>query len=111
MKKMLLTYLIGATFVLAACGADEDSGTETNSSGEEVTLTLEETKSLYSQNCSSCHGQILANGAPEGLDQIGSKLSKEEIEKIIRKGKGPMSGELIKGGEAAAVAEWLSNLK
>lgn len=108
MKKRLLILLIGASLVLAACGDDQAS--EAGSLGE-ANLTIEEVKSVYSQNCASCHGQILANGIPGDLDKIGAELSKEEIETTIRKGRGMMKGGLVEGNEAASLVDWLSTLK
>lgn len=108
MKKRLLILFMGTSLLLGACG--DDKASEVGSS-KEASLTIEEVKSAYSQNCSSCHGQILANGAPGDLDKIGAEYSKEEIETIIRKGRGMMKGGLVEGNEAASLVNWLSTLK
>ncbi|MGG0717185.1 cytochrome c [Robertmurraya massiliosenegalensis] len=108
--KKILTLLVGTLVLLAAC-SDDDSSSNTNDSGEKVPLSIEEVKNVYSQSCSRCHGQILADGVPGDLENIGTELSEEEIDEIIRKGKGMMPGRLVKEEEAAAIAEWLSTIK
>lgn len=102
---------MGVSLVLSACGDDKVSDTYSKSKDEEITLSTEDVKNVYSQNCASCHGQILADGIPGDLDKVGAELSKEKIEKIIRKGKGMMEGGLVEGEEASALVEWLSTMK
>lgn len=109
MKRRLVGLLLGSTLFLAACGGG--GAPDVDLSTIEVTLTTEETKSIYSQNCASCHGQILANGMPGDLEGIGSELSREELEKVIQRGTGMMPGGLVQGEEAAAIVEWLMTME
>lgn len=103
MKKKLLALLMGTSLVLAACGGgDEAGGGDTAGSDPEK---------LYNQKCSGCHGGNLEGGAGPKLSDAGSRLSKEDIEKILAEGKGSMPPKLLEGEDASAVAEWLANKK
>ncbi|SIF92745.1 Cytochrome c551 [Mycobacteroides abscessus subsp. abscessus] len=66
---------------------------------------------MFTQKCSSCHGDNLQGGVGPSLEKIGSQLSQEEIEKTIAEGKGAMPPRLLEGEDAAAVAEWLAAKK
>ncbi|OCA88239.1 cytochrome C551 [Bacillus sp. FJAT-27225] len=101
MKKKLVGLLMGASLVLAACGGDSGGGDTASADPQK----------LYEQKCSGCHGVDLTGGNFPALTKVGSKYSKEEIEKIIVDGKGGMPPGLYKGEEASKVAEWLSEKK
>ncbi|UII55598.1 cytochrome c [Cytobacillus spongiae] len=115
MKKKLLALLMGTSLVLAACGGGDNAGEEkdTSTTGGETTETASagDAEKLYSQKCSSCHGQNLEGGVGPGLEQIGASLSATDIEKTIVEGKGAMPSGLLQGEEATAVAEWLAGKK
>jgi cytochrome c551 len=104
LKKKLLALLMGTSLVLAACGGggDEAGGGDTAGADPEK---------LYNQKCSSCHGGNLEGGVGPKLSDAGSRLSQEDIEKILAEGKGSMPPKLLEGDDASAVAEWLSNKK
>lgn len=63
---------------------------------------------IVNSSCISCHGQTLEGGAGPALNDVGSRLSQEDIQGIIDNGKGGMPGGLISPEESAAVAEWLA---
>lgn len=113
-KKKLLALLMGTSLVLAACGGgneatdEKDTGT---TGGETTTAGAGDAEKLYNQKCSSCHGGNLEGAVGPALDKAGSHLSKEDIENIIANGKGAMPPGLLKGDEAAQVAEWLAAKK
>ncbi|HAQ06926.1 MAG TPA: cytochrome C551 [Bacillus bacterium] len=105
MKKKLLALLMGTSLVLAACGGgggDEAGGGDTAGADPEK---------LYNQKCSSCHGGDLEGGVGPKLSDVGSRLSQEDIEKVIAEGQGSMPPKLLEGDDASAVAEWLANKK
>lgn len=51
-------------------------------------------RDLYLRNCGVCHGEKMAGSPPQmpSLVNIGSKLTKAEIEAVIREGAGRMPG-------------------
>ncbi len=64
---------------------------------------------VYEMNCASCHGADLAGGSGPGLDTIGSAYSVEELEEIIRNGKGQMPPQTnLLEEEIEALVNWLS---
>lgn len=107
MKKKLFGLLVGASLVLAACGGGGEETKDTASAGPDA-------EKLFSQKCSSCHGADLkggGGGAFPDLTQVGSRLSKDEIETVILEGRGSMPKEQLTGDDAAAVAGWLAEKK
>lgn len=101
MKKKLLALLMGTALLLAACGGGDDAADTPTAGGGDA-------EKLYGQKCSSCHGGNLEGGVGPKLSAIGSKYSKEDIEKIIAEGKGSMPKGLLEGADASAVASWLA---
>ncbi|MHC0037851.1 cytochrome c551 [Pseudoneobacillus sp. C159] len=102
MKKKFLALLMGTGLVLAACGGGGD---------DKATGGTVDAEKITAQKCSTCHGNNLEGGGAPKISDVGSRLSKDEIENIILNGRGGMPGGIIKGEEASAVAEWLSNKK
>ena len=108
MKKKWLTVVFGSALVLAACGG----GGEENSSDGGATEKSEGEK-IVMQSCATCHGGNLQGmGNTPALNDVGSRLSQDEILDIILNGtdKG-MPASLIKGDEAEKAAEWLATQK
>lgn len=116
MKKSLMALLFGTTLVLGACGGDDtaekEPAEETPSeapAGEEASVDAEQ---IVKQNCISCHGENLeGQGNFPALNDVGSRLSEDEIHTVILEGRGGMPAKLIEGEEAEAVAAWLSEKK
>jgi|SRR4051794_33603752 cytochrome c551 len=98
-KKALI--LAGLVFSLTACSSDN----------EESQKPQTEEEKIYANNCASCHGNALEGSAGPNLEDIGSKMSKEEILEIINNGGNGMPPELIQGEEADKVAAWLDEKK
>lgn len=111
MNKKLLALLLGTSLVLAACGGDKAEDKPDSDGGETQTADAGDEAKLYENKCSSCHGQNLEGQVGPELTKIGSKMSKDEIEKLILDGKGSMPAGLIKGEEASDVATWLAEKK
>ena len=103
MKKTLLSALfLTSALLLAACGgSDEANDTRT-----------EEEKVVY-KSCATCHGgQLQGMGNTPSLNDVGSRLSEEEILDIILNGTGKgMPPGLLKGEEAEKAAAWLAEQK
>ncbi|ANU10311.1 cytochrome C-553 [Planococcus antarcticus DSM 14505] len=114
MKKQLMAMLFGATLLLGACGGGDET-TEPEEApadnGGEETASID-AEQVVQQNCISCHGENLEGaGNFPALNDVGSRLSQDEIRSIIENGQGAMPANIIEGDEADAVAEYLANMK
>lgn len=75
--------LIGIILVLISCE-------ESISSSDEASPAING-KEFYSNNCVICHGSKGDLGSSGAKDLIRSKLSNDEVRKVIMDGKGAMS--------------------
>ena len=111
MKKQLMAILFGSALVLGACGGGEDTAeppAETPSDGGSSV----DAEQIVNENCIRCHGENLeGQGNFPALNDVGSRLSEEEIRSVIENGQGAMPANIIEGEEADAVAKWLSEKK
>lgn len=113
MKKQLMALLFGSALVLGACGGGDDTAepaeTPENGGTEDSSIDAEQ---VVQQNCISCHGENLEGaGNFPPLEDVGARLSEDEIHEVIENGRGAMPAGIIKGEEATAVAKWLSEKK
>ena len=107
-KKWLATFMLGSALMLGACGDDSESGSETTEDG----ATADASEQVAQQRCATCHGGNLQGmGKIPALNNIGSRLSEEEILNVIENGQGTMPGGLVTGEEAEALAAWLAEQK
>lgn len=104
---------------------DNDGATENNgdTTGDDPGATTTDTKTpdegavaegkaVVQQACIACHGQNLeGQGNFPALNNVGSRLSQEEILNVIKNGKGMMSANIVKGEDAEAAAAYLATLK
>lgn len=111
MKKAIMALLFGTALILGACGADEnveppaDVPVETPGADADAV----DAEQVVNRACISCHGENLeGRGNFPPLDDVGARLSEEEILDIIINGQGAMPPRIIEGAEAEAVAEWLA---
>ncbi|CAH0344832.1 cytochrome c551 [Bacillus sp. CECT 9360] len=114
MKKKLLALLMGTSLILAACGGgeDENAGNESGNGDQDTTTAgAGDAEKIYVNSCASCHGNNLEGDFGPKLNNVGSRLSQEDIEKIINEGKGSMPGGLIEGDQVSQMAKWLSEQK
>lgn len=108
MKSKLLAVVFGAVLVLGACGGDK-AEKEPDTGGQTATVDAE---AIVSKSCITCHGGNLEGASGPALNDVGARLSEDEIHTIIEKGTpGGMPPGLIKGEDATAVAKWLSEKK
>jgi|GEM_PF-4386221 len=92
---LLLTALLLIFSTLSACSGD---GERTDRQSENSTYTSEELivtgMRVFAMNCAACHGDARTGAgayAPNpALENIGDKLTDEELRYIIRGGKGIM---------------------
>ncbi|MFF5995269.1 cytochrome c551 [Lysinibacillus sp. KU-BSD001] len=116
-KKWLATFMLGSALMLGACGGGEKATDEepnegtTNPPAENATADASE--EVAQQRCATCHGGNLQGmGTTPALNDVGSRLSEEEILNIIVNGQeGGMPGGLVQGEEAEALAAWLAAKK
>ena len=121
LKNLLLALGLGTTLALAACGgSDDSSSSDSSSTKEESTMNDDSSKTetavdaekIFANNCASCHGNNLEGNVGPNLTKVGSKYSSEEIQKIIKNGKGQMPAGILKDDkEIMAVADWLAAKK
>lgn len=112
MKLKLLAAIFGSTLMIAACGGGDEKATETNEENGGEVVETQDAEKIVQGNCTSCHGGNLeGQGNFPNLTDVGSRLSQEEILKVIQEGRGAMPANIIEGAEAEVVAEWLSNKK
>lgn len=96
MKKKLLAIVLGTSLVLAvgACGKKEESKSSNQAA------STDSAEKIYQKSCAGCHGNDLAGITGPSLETVGGKYGKEDIEKIIAKGRGSMPAGLIQDEEA-----------
>lgn len=116
MKKQLMALLFGSALVLGACGGGgeetSEQPAETPEETPEESTSSVDPEQVVQQNCISCHGENLeGQGNFPALNDVGSRLSEEEIREVIANGQGAMPAGIIEGEEADAVAQWLSEKK
>ncbi|GAA0375178.1 c-type cytochrome [Bacillus horti] len=99
--------------VLAACSSDqsepaEEPGESEESGGE---VAFQEAIDTYQNSCISCHGTDLQGGAGPDLREVGANLSQDEIETVIRDGRGIMPGyaSQFSQDQIVELAEWLAS--
>lgn len=103
--KKLLIALLGAAFLLGACGSN-DAVDSSNNDGND-SLDAVNGEKIYLANCSGCHGENLGGAA--GPPIAGLKVS--DILTAIEEGPGTMPAKLVSGQDAEAVANWISRQK
>jgi cytochrome c551 len=108
LKKVLLYAGFSSILLLGACGGSGESDSEEESSTDDMASKGEE---LYQENnCMGCHGRELEGGTGPNLQDVGDRLSPDEIEAVIAEGPGQMPAGLITDDEDLdAIVEWLSS--
>lgn len=68
---------------------------------------------VYAQSCAGCHGADLQGGAGPSLAQVGSQMSKAQIQTQIENGGGGMPGfkGRLDAQKISDVVDFLSKLK
>ncbi|WP_374019259.1 cytochrome c [Paenibacillus thiaminolyticus] len=98
--------IIAMAFALAACGATDRQGSEAGAaaSGEADAMTI------YKKQCLSCHAADLSGRVGPSLQEIGSKMSAQQLVDTIQDGaKGmPAFKKVLRADEIETLAQWLS---
>ncbi|MFQ3542748.1 cytochrome c [Halobacillus rhizosphaerae] len=105
---MIVLSTVGGNQREAIQNAEENGGkTEQDASG-----SSEDPEKLFEAKCATCHGADLSGGVGPNLQKVGSRYSAEEIQNIIKNGKGGQMPPGLYGGEQAKkIAEWLAKKK
>ncbi|GIP57003.1 cytochrome c [Paenibacillus sp. FSL W8-0186] len=109
-RPLLLLVMAFVLLAVTACGqsASTDSGSASSPAGNKADAkpTL-----IYKQSCASCHAVDLSGKVGPSLQEIGSKLSEEEIFEAISSGRPgmPPFEKRLKTEEIHALAAWLAN--
>ncbi|MFF2752204.1 cytochrome c551 [Psychrobacillus sp. NPDC058041] len=115
MNKKLLAVIFGTVLMLAACGGAKTEKTTTNTTTTGTTTTetaAVDPEKIVKAKCTTCHGgNLQGQGNFPNLMNVGSRLSKDEILKVLENGRGGMPAGLVTGADADAVAQWLSEKK
>ncbi|WP_153732021.1 cytochrome c551 [Sporosarcina obsidiansis] len=113
MKNKFLATLFGAALVLGACGGGDNNASEPADTGKDngAETSGVDAEKVVQTSCINCHGSNLeGQGNAPALNDVGSRLSQDEIHDVIVNGKGAMP-PMLKGDEADAVAAWLAEKK
>jgi cytochrome c550 len=85
---------------------------EDGKGNEPTEVAASKPEDIYKQSCIGCHGDQYQGTVGPTLKGVGSKYSKEELMDIVVNGKGTgMPVGFVKQEQAAAMADWLSNIK
>lgn len=117
-RNLLLPYAIIAVlgvFIMIAIsfvGANQRDAIENPEEAGDNAVVLEP-EDIYKNNCASCHGGDLTDGSAPALNDVGSRLSEDEIKGVIMDGRPDkgMPGGLVGAEEASSLAEWLAGME
>lgn len=74
---------------------------------------VNQAKALFAGTCAGCHAERLEGGVGPSLVGVGSRHSRDKIERIVQYGKGrkkavPMPAGLASAKDARLIARWLA---
>ncbi|MDR6122332.1 cytochrome c [Neobacillus drentensis] len=78
---------------------------------EKTEVAASKPEDIYKQTCVACHGDQYQGVVGPTLKGVGGKYSKDQLIEIVTKGKGNMPAGLVPQEQAAAMADWLANIK
>jgi cytochrome c550 len=112
----ILIMVFGIVLVLIlsfkGLGDMKEIAKEDGKGNEPTEVAASKPEDIYKQSCIGCHGDQYQGTVGPTLKGVGSKYSKEELMDIVVNGKGTgMPAGLVKQEQAAAMADWLSNIK
>lgn len=95
-------------FFLTSCSVERKNDSESSSSP-----ALKSGKEIYSERCTSCHGQDGKLGFGGAKDLTLSKKSKDEVIHQVSQGKGAMAPfkNILSEEEILAVSEYAISLR
>lgn len=111
---LIMAFGIGLMIILSfkGLGDAKELANEKGNGSEKTEVAASKPEDIYKQSCIGCHGEKYQGAVGPALKGVGSKYSKEEIMTIVTKGKGTgMPSGLVKEEQAAAMADWLADIK
>lgn len=113
MKRILLAAVFSLALLLGACGGSEE---ETEKAEETAVVvgdgqaSAEDGEAVYrAASCFSCHGADLEGSSGPNLQEVGARLSEDQIRTTIVEGTSVMPGGLVEDPEDLDnIVEWLS---
>ncbi|MFX3632251.1 MAG: cytochrome c [Candidatus Pristimantibacillus sp.] len=106
-------FIAIAAVILSGCGSNNSNSSTSN--GQKQTTHMDapaKTAKVYKANCVSCHGSDLQGriGPTTNLQQVGSRMSEQEIVQQIQYGDESMQGfkDRLTEEEIAGLAAWLA---
>jgi cytochrome c551 len=126
-KKISFVMVVMALALsVSACGSKNPAPSTTNSptgttmttqptssAGAGAGTTTVDAATVYKQNCVSCHGVDLGGAVGPNLQNVGSRLSADQIANTIADGRNAMPSfkSKLKSDEINALSVWLSAKK
>lgn len=111
--KTSMSMVVILLVLLTGCGGG--GGGAKTGKGEALQSAPAEIQTLYQNQCMSCHGAELEGrmGSTTNLQQVGGRLSREQIVSKIEQGGDtmPAFAEKLAREEIDGLADWLSSLK
>jgi cytochrome c550 len=112
----ILIMVFGIVLVLIlsfkGLGDMKEIAKEDGKGDEPTEVAASKPEDIYKQSCIGCHGDQYQGTVGPALKGVGSKYSKEELMDIVVNGKGTgMPAGLVKQEQAAAMADFLANIK
>ncbi|GIO06383.1 hypothetical protein J31TS6_24110 [Brevibacillus reuszeri] len=108
MKRNSVVYLsLCLCFAVISACSDTDS---MEAAPKAAAQADEQAATLYKKHCLSCHAADLSGLVGPSLEQVGTKLTEEQIVEIMNDGAPgmPSFAKMLSQDEMEAVAGWLS---
>lgn len=104
--------LRGGLFILLCCAvlsACSDPDREDPRQNQTALSAAEQAETVYKKQCLSCHAADLGGQVGPSLQQVGTKLTEEQIMEVIRDGaKGmPSFEKILSPADIDTLAQWL----
>lgn len=99
--RLIYAFAILTTGLIIACSSV--------GSDETAAFIEDDLPPVYKQNCLSCHGNQLQGRVGPNIQTVGSRLSEEEISRIVTDGQGgmPSFGNRLEEEEITSITRWL----
>ncbi|WP_338551311.1 c-type cytochrome [Paenibacillus sp. KS-LC4] len=113
LKYCFVIIVLLNALLLSACGNSGTAATTNDNRTEDSSIQSSDPEMIYKKKCMSCHGTDLQGRRGPSLQNIGSRLTEEEIIDMVANGKNgmPKFKKNISAEDIQSVSKWLSGLK